>query len=106
MGFVSVPRTSSPDTTVSEDVEDFGVCRGHCDHPAVNLERCNGGPRRGCSPKMTLLPVSKRILFILGLQIHGPMYKNLGTTGEIDHLQVATWHNISQTTKPHSFPRH
>jgi len=84
-GFVYVPRTSFPDTTASEDVEDFGVCREHCDHAAVNLERCNGGPRRGCSPKITLLLVSKGILFILGLRLHGPMYKNFGTTGEVDH---------------------
>ena len=28
-GFVYVPRTSFPDTTLSEDVEDFGVCPGH-----------------------------------------------------------------------------
>jgi hypothetical protein len=27
--FVYVPRTRFPDTTLSEDVEDFGVCRGH-----------------------------------------------------------------------------
>jgi len=42
-GFVYVPRTSFPDTTLSEDVEDFGVCRGHWDHAAVDLERFNGG---------------------------------------------------------------